>query len=218
MICRGCSRCRHGLEGLLAEDKLPQSLLIHGRAGTGRRDLALWLARQLLGADPLRRIAAKDGAEAGHPDLCVIEPLEDPNKPGVYKQSIGIDQIREDLIAEFLRFTSHAGGSRVVLVWPAEKMTLEAANCLLKSLEEPPAGVVFVLVAESLGRLPKTVISRCQHLRVPPPPAELALQWLEQQVSGVAWENLLDFAGGAPLAALDLQNNDFAAARQPVCR
>jgi DNA polymerase-3 subunit delta' len=188
-------------------------LLVHGRAGTGRRQLALWFAETMLGIDPLRVMGAEtdeDTEEATFPDLCVIQPLRD-SKTRKLKKSIGIDQIRETLISDFLQLTSHGSAGRLVLIWPAESMTIDAANCLLKSLEEPPAGVILVLITESIRKLPATVISRCQRVRVPVPAREQALAWLQAQAPGADLGNLLDFAGGAPLAALELHQSSFAA-------
>jgi len=119
--------------GLLKAGRCPHALLVHGRAGTGRRQLALWFAETMLGFDPLRVAGATDGEDtegATHPDLCVIQPLRD-KKTQKYKKSIGIDQIRETLISDFLQLTSHGSSGRLVLIWPAERMTLDAANCLL---------------------------------------------------------------------------------------
>ena len=200
------------LSALLSAGKCSHALLVHGSKGTGRRQLALWLAETMLGVDPLRALRAasnEDSAGAGHPDLCIIQPLTD-KKTQKTKKSIGIDQIRETLIDEFLHLTSHGNSGRLVVIWPAESMTIDAANCLLKSLEEPPDGVFIVLVTESIRRLPATIISRCQRIRVPIPAREQALAWLENEAPGADLGNLLDFAGGAPLAALDLHLSGFA--------
>ena len=197
---------------LLAAGKCPHALLVHGRAGTGRRQLALWFAETMLGFDPLRVAGAAaddDTEEATHPDLCVIQPLRD-KKTRKLKQSIGIDQIRETLISDFLQLTSHGNSGRLVLIWPAERMTIDAANCLLKSLEEPPERVILVLITESIRKLPATIVSRCQRVRVAIPRREQALEWLEAEAPGADLGNLLDFSGGAPLATLELHRASFA--------
>ena len=188
----------------------PHSLLVTGPAGTGRRDLALRIAGHWLGADAVR--ASDAGGEAllepAHPDFRAVEPLTD-EKTGKEKTGIGIDQVRDDLIP-FLSLTSHAGGGRAVVLWPAETMTREAANSLLKTLEEPPPGALLVLVADALERLPATIVSRCQRIRVSPPPATMAHAWLQSQAPGEDFTTLLEFCGGAPLAALELHDQDFA--------
>ena len=187
------------LNRLLQGNRCPHALLVHGRRGTGRRQLALWLAESILGVDPLRTIGGTEEA-AGHPDLRAIEPLDG-------KASISIDQIRE--LVDFFRLTSHGGTGRLALLWPAESMTVNASNSLLKTLEEPPPGCFIVLIAESASRLPATVVSRCQRIRVPLPPREIALEWLEAEAGQHGLDNLLDFAGGAPLAALRLHADNF---------
>jgi DNA polymerase-3 subunit delta' len=192
---------RRQFSELLAQGRCPSALLLHGRAGTGRRHLALWLAEEMLGFSAEQLCA--DADELGHPDLFVVEPLEDKN-------TIGIDQIRE--LIEFLALTSHGNSGRVALVWPAEAMTANAANSLLKTLEEPPGNAVVLLITESVSRLPATIVSRCQRLRIPVPETTEALQWLEASAPGVDFGRLLDFAGGAPLAALALHEAEFAAA------
>ena len=187
------------LDRLLQGDRCPHALLIHGRRGTGRRQLALWFAETILGVDLLRTIGGTDEA-AGHPDLRTIEPLEG-------KASISVEQIRE--LVDFFRLTSHGSTGRLALLWPAESMTSNAANSLLKTLEEPPARCFIVLIAESASRLPATVVSRCQRVRVPLPAREIALKWLEAEARQQNLDDLLDFAGGAPLAALRLYAENF---------
>jgi DNA polymerase-3 subunit delta' len=90
-------------------------------------------------------------------------------------------------------------------------MNRNAANSLLKTLEEPPAGSVIILVGAAVSMLPATVLSRCHKLRVPAPPRAAALEWLARQSKEASWDDLLDFAAGAPLEALELQRAGFAA-------
>ena len=89
-------------------------------------------------------------------------------------------------------------------------MNVNAANSLLKTLEEPPGKTTVILISESLRRLPATIVSRCQRLRLTAPPQSMALDWLCSQAADTRFENLLDFAGGAPLHALALHEQDFA--------
>ncbi|MCC7257443.1 MAG: DNA polymerase III subunit delta' [Gammaproteobacteria bacterium] len=192
---------RSRLEGLHAQRRLPQSLLIHGVSGTGRRRLALWLAAHVLGmpGEPLAELAGEPDEETGetmlgHPDLMMVRPPPE-------KSMIPVESIRE-LIA-FMQLTSHQGGARVAVIYPADRMTLEAANALLKTLEEPPAAGTILLVAAAPARLPPTVRSRCQRLHVPVPARAMARDWLAAQIGNGDCEALLEFAGGAPLQALD---------------
>ena len=90
---------------------------------------------------------------------------------------IKVDQVRE--LADFLYVRSHRGGLRVALVHPAEDMNENAANALLKGLEEPPAGAMFILVSHRPAQLLPTIRSRCVAVPVPIPPRDAALNgWL----------------------------------------
>jgi DNA polymerase-3 subunit delta' len=192
---------RQQLADLVATDRCPHALLIQGPAGSGRRHLALWLATEVLGLDPSRTLESDPAAEVGHPDFRTIEVLAD-------KTRIGIDQIRE--IIEFVNLTSHGSRGKVVVIYPADTMVVNASNALLKTLEEPPANTLIILICESLTRLPATIVSRSQRVRIPPPPEQATLQWLAEQAEGKDLATMLDFTGGAPLATLALHEADFA--------
>jgi DNA polymerase-3 subunit delta' len=197
----------HSLADALARDQLPHAILIHGPAGTGRRLLALWIAARALGIDesPLSP-DVYDGdllnAERlpAHADLTLVQP--EPNE-----YTIKIDRIRE--LIKFMHLTSYQKGSKVALISPAQALTSQAANSLLKTLEEPPGATVIVLVTDALSRLPATIISRCHRLRVNLPADTLALNWLQREYAGVSWSEVLDLAGGAPLTALKYQEAGF---------
>jgi DNA polymerase-3 subunit delta' len=118
--------------------------LFHGPPGVGKRDAALAFAGELLG-DPARV------ARNAHPDLYVLEPLGD---------QIRIDPIRE--LRRDLHMRPFEAEWRVYLVFGANLMNEDAADALLKDLEEPPPYAVIVLVADELGSLPETIRSRCQ--------------------------------------------------------
>lgn len=179
--------------------RLPHGLLLAGPAGSGRRRFAEAFAAWLLCPQHSADAACGECRSCaqwragGHPDAIVLQP-------DAGKREIRIEQIRD--LLERLSLTRHYGGHRVVLVVPAETLNANAANALLKTLEEPPPGTVFLLVSELPRSLPATVRSRVQHLRLPPPSRDMALDWLRGQ--GVeAAEARLDAAGGAVLAALD---------------
>jgi DNA polymerase-3 subunit delta' len=128
-----------------------------------------------------------------HSDLHWIAPLED-------KESIGIDQIR-GLVGEF-GLTSYEGAGKVAIIEPANAMTDNAANSLLKTLEEPSGHAMLILVADRSGRLPATIFSRCQRLDLALPGEAESLAWLDQWQPGANWTEALALGGNAPLAAI----------------
>jgi DNA polymerase-3 subunit delta' len=130
-----------------------------------------------------------------HPDLHWLRPPED-------KKSILIEQVRE--LVAYLSLTSHGGHGKVAILEPASSMTGNAANSLLKTLEEPPGDALLILVADRPGRLPATIRSRCRQISVPLPPEKTSLEWLNRIQPGANWAIALREAGGAPLAALAL--------------
>ncbi len=203
--------------------RLPHALLIHGAQGVGKLALAEKIVQLLLceARDAARKpCGACEGcrwyAGGNHPDFRRLEPEalapqpdaaeeeegEAPARRGKPSLEIKIDQVRE--LADFLNIGSHRGGLRIALVHPAEEMNVNAANALLKALEEPPAGAVFLLVSHRPARLLPTIRSRCVALPVAIPPKEAALQWLSAQGMPDA-ERWLAYAGGAPLRALMLR-------------
>ena len=188
----------------------PHALLLHGSRGLGKHALALHLAQALLCEAP-----QADGLACGqcpgcryavagqHPDLMRIELLEIDEETEELKavETIGIKRIRA--LTEFVALTSHRQRAKVAVIAPAERMQGPAANALLKTLEEPPAGTFIILVTDLVGRLPATIVSRCRRLKVPLPDPDAASAWLAEQ--GVAEPQLaLAQAAGAPLAALEL--------------
>ena len=199
-------------------ERFPHALLIHGVRGTGKLALAERVAQLLLCEDPARRPCGRcDGcrwlAAGSHPDFRRVEPEalakdpveveeapETPAKRGKPSTEIKVEQVRD--LAGFLNLRSHRGRLRVALVHPAEDMNENAANALLKGLEEPPAGAVFVLVSHRPSQLLPTIRSRCVALAVPVPSGAPALQWLAEQGVKNA-ERWLAYAGGAPLQALE---------------
>jgi len=118
--------------------------LLHGPAGVGKRELALRFAAELL--DDRVRVQRRT-----HPDLYVLEPVGD---------QIRIDDIRE--LRRDLHMRPFEASRRVYIVFSADTMNEDAADALLKDLEEPPGYAVIVLVADDLGPLPETILSRCQ--------------------------------------------------------
>ncbi|QHE86086.1 DNA polymerase III subunit delta' [Hydrogenophaga sp. BPS33] len=215
------------------------ALLLAGPSGLGQYDLALALARAWLCENP-----SADGAcgvcgschaidVRTHADLCVLMPetqcqaLGWPLDEGAQKEIddkkrkpsklIRVEAAREAVA--FTQFTRSRGRTKVILVHPAERMNVESANTLLKTLEEPLGEVRFVLATEAAHQLLPTIRSRCQtHAMVWPTEPE-ALDWLVQQTSAAgkavdraqaqAW---LQAAGGRPDDALALADSGLQGA------
>ena len=194
---------------LALRERMPHALLVAGPAGTGKQALAQALITALLCRHPVDGHACGECGscrwlEAGnHPDFLRVEPqLSDNDEDSASRQRqkpINVEQVRS--ANEFLHLSSHQGGMRILLVQPAEAMNVAAANALLKTLEEPPAGSLLILVSHHSARLLPTVISRCYQVRVPVPDAAQAAAWLRTQ-GGVDWELCLALANGSPLQAL----------------
>ena len=204
---------------LRERERRHHALLVTGPAGMGKKILALNLAQALLCETP-----GEDGLACGscpgcvyvaartHPDLRVLDlfDLDDDGEWGPVNE-IGIKRVRQ--LTDMLEVTAHRAGRRVGVVVPAERMTAEAQNALLKTLEEPPAGTTLILVAHQPGRLLRTVTSRCQRVPAPQPTTEQASAWLAAQRVADAPGALAE-AGGAPLAALALADAGGRAERK----
>jgi len=174
-------------------NRVPHAVLLAGPVGVGKRSAAAWIARQSLEIDPVSDLPMHPPARPEHADLRWLTPPED-------KQAIGIEQIRE-LVSD-LSLTSYEGKGKVAVIEPADAMTVNAANSLLKTLEEPAGSTLLVLIADRVGRLPATIFSRCQRIEFAPPNEAEALAWLNRLQPGAAWADALRIAGGAPVAAI----------------
>jgi DNA polymerase-3 subunit delta' len=140
-----------------------------------------------------------------HPDCFRITAEEDAT-------AIKVDQIRA--LAEALSFSHHGHAWKVAILDPADAMNSNAANSLLKTLEEPTDNTVLLLVSHQPARLPATIRSRCQEVRIDVPARETALRWLSEHKAGARSDVCLSLAGGAPLLALELAQGNVLEERQ----
>jgi DNA polymerase-3 subunit delta' len=211
------------LEALLARRaQWPHALLVTGPAGIGKRILVQSLARALLCETPFadgsacgRCPGCRYAAAGQHPDLRVVEPIEVDDDEVRLVEWISVDRIRA--LIRWAEITSHRGGAKVALIVPAERMNEAAANALLKTLEEPPAATFFLLVSHLPGRLPATIVSRCQRIAAPRPTRDEARSWLIGE--GVTEpDDALAQARNAPLRALALAGADYQAERRAWIR
>lgn len=189
-----------------AAARFPHAVLVAGPAGLGKREFVAALVASLLCTKP-----GADGRPCGgcrgcawvaagsHPDRVAISyGLRDDGQP---RTEIVVDQVRE--LSARLAMRPHAGGWQVATIDPADRLNPNAANALLKTLEEPAADTVIVLVADEPTRLPATIRSRCQLVEARFPDRTLALAWLAGQgIDAAEAGDALALAAGNPGAAL----------------
>lgn len=203
------------LEAARAAGRLPSALLIHAAPGIGAQALLYHFAKLRLCQDvarPCGRCSQCRRVEAGeHPDFQLVGP-----DPDLKLEQISIGQIRE--LAERLALSSYEGHGTVVALDPADVLNRNAANALLKTLEEPRSDAHLVLLASSPSRLPATIRSRCQKLAVAAPDRAAALDWLVRQKPAHAaeWPQVLELLGVAPLEALQADVRQMLGIRQEV--
>ena len=205
------------------------ALLLHAALGAGALQLAATLAQGWLCEAPPEAAGAPARRPCGrcpacrlvqastHPDLMLLVPeevalahglpldLDEKRKPS---RQIRIQDVRRAL--DWVVTTSGRGRAKVLVVHPATALNAVSASALLKTLEEPPAGVRIILTASDPARLLPTLLSRCQRLRLPSPAPSQALAWLQAQgVNDPAL--LLAGAGGLPLEAKRLHEAGIGA-------
>lgn len=200
------------------EGRLPHALMLSGIAGLGKLAFAKQLSRALLCQD-----VSDAGEPCGHCHDCRLFAGEvHPNLlmvlPEKAGQAIKVDQVRD--ANAFVAESSFKGKTRVVIFEPADQLNLNAANALLKTLEEPANDAVIILVCHQSGTLPATIRSRCQRLHFSAPSAEQSLAWLSAQAitASIPLPVLLNLAGGAPYQALTLASDEHLPIRDAYYR
>jgi DNA polymerase-3 subunit delta' len=191
----------------MAGPRMHHAWILGGKKGLGKAHFAEEAAR-LLVAEP-----GVDQPRGNHPDVLILthlpankdeEKKRDEGKPYQLKRNISIDQIR--LMQQRLITRPTLGSRRVIIIDPADDMEKNASNALLKSLEEPPTGTYFLLVAHRPGRLLATIRSRCRTLSFPeldPGQIETVLHREAPQADADARAAAIAASGGSPGAALD---------------
>lgn len=189
----------------ILQNKVPHALLLSGQQGIGKWHFAQSLADYLLCASPKAELACGQCRSCQllsshtHPDKKIVVP-DDKGK------AIKIEQIRE--LSQYVSKTAQQGGRKVVLLGPVEQLNTNAANALLKSLEEPAGDTILLLFTHVQSAVMATIRSRCQLLSMSAPARSMAIEWLNNlQIEDN--QTLLDLAGGAPLIARDMVTGDY---------
>lgn len=188
------------------------ALLLHGTKGLGKQKLVQAMSASFLCQQATDKNGACGNCKAchllkakTHPDLKVIEPLEEG-------KAIIVDQVRA--LSGFLYLRPHLANNKLALIFPAEAMNINAANSLLKMLEEPPADTTLILVTHARHQLPVTIRSRCVSVPAPVADRATASRWLKEQGVNEHGSLLLNLTSNAPLTALEWANNDVLGKRQ----
>lgn len=193
------------------DGKPPHGILITGAVDSGKSLFVSNFSERLLcqGNQPPCGVCNQCnlvGAQT-HPDLLNVT-LQD-------SRQIKIEQIRD--VIKWTNQTAQQGGWKICVVNPADKLNINAANALLKSLEEPPAKTLIILVTDQPSRLLPTLRSRCQHIDCQLPPRGEALDWLKSKTDTSSDVGLLlDIANGVPLRALNGIGEDYLALREAI--
>ena len=178
-------------------NNLPHALLLTGQSGLGKTSFAFALAELLL--DTKSDAKASKLLEAGnHPDLKLITPED---------KIIKIEQIRNAI--DFVSKKSHQNKYKVILIKPAHAMNIAASNALLKTLEEPTADTMIILITDQSSLLLPTIRSRCQRIDFYPPAKEIAKKWCDSDL-------LLALAENAPLLAKKLAEDNIIQERDEL--
>jgi DNA polymerase-3 subunit delta' len=197
----------------------PGAWLICGPPGVGKATLAYRIARYLLAygttdAGPEDLSVPQDNATArqvmaqSHPGLLILKRAVNP-KTGKLMTVLSVDEIRR--LSDFFGMTSGAGGWRVAIVDTADDMNDNAANALLKMLEEPPANAMLLLLSNTPGRLLPTIRSRCQRLDLRPLDEDVLQQALASylpELNSAERASLARLAGGSVGVALTLARGE----------
>ncbi len=198
-------------EDARARGRLHHAWLISGPQGLGKATFAFRIARRLLGAapdprhgllgaapqDPVSRLVAQDA----HPDLMVVDRTDSDGK---VRREILVEEVRR--LNEFFSKSPASAPYRVAIVDAADDLNRNAANALLKTLEEPPPRGVILLVCHAPGRLIRTIRSRCRTLKLAPLPEAAVADFVARRTDADPEQalRLARMSGGAPGRALAL--------------
>ena len=194
----------------LKDRRLAHAVLVSGPESIGKLDFCLQFIQRLNCTSPnIDDHACGECKDCHlfkaktHPDvrLINIDEADDDKK----SEQIKIDDIRD--INQFMNLSRQQGQYKAVCINKAESMNINAANALLKTLEEPPGNAILFLVSQRSDALLPTIKSRCQTWKFHLPNEEQSLAWLSEQADDKQWDVVLKIAGGRPLRALALKQS-----------
>ena len=190
----------------LEQDRLPHALLVSGPEGIGKASLVEAMLQGLLCEESTAEACGRCRscrllAGGAHPDRFVVVPEED-------KRIIKVEAVRA--LIEQMMLTTTISPRKVALIAPAEAMNVNAANALLKTLEEPLGQAVLILLSHDPSRLPATIRSRCQLVAVHAPATAQAVDWLvtSQGLDPASAALALEATAGSPLRAAALAGSE----------
>lgn len=212
----GHDKCWDIFESALKRGKMHHGWILAGARGMGKARFAKRMAYSIIDPSGLRKNLIDAGT---HPDFHIISrppkelPKEgegvDPNAE--LKRSINIEQIRK--LQSVLNVKPSMSGKRVIIIDSADDMERAAANALLKSLEEPPQGTIFLLISHASEKLLPTIKSRCQTMRFDPLSEDQMQAALNMQLDGISDTErtaLVRAGNGSPGRALAFKGLDLA--------
>ena len=187
--------------------RLPHALMFSGPEALAMKHFAVCLSAYLLCREKEKGHACGSCkscilfSSANHPDMYYLEPEETGKQ-------IKVDDVRG--LIDSIQLSSQYAANKITLIYPAEAMNRNAANALLKTLEEPPPEVIFLLVTSQPARLPVTIRSRCQRINFTRADLNVGIDWLISTTSmnEKAALELLNLAEGRPLLALELSGSE----------
>jgi DNA polymerase-3 subunit delta' len=207
-VVRGHDRVIESIQSAYQRERLAHAYLLAGPAGVGKRTFAIELARAILCETDSDRLQSCGRCQAcvlvaagTHPDFVLAaRPPEAPEFP--------VQRMRE--VCQSFGLKSARGRGKVVVIDDADDLNEEAANCFLKTLEEPPPRSVLLLLGTSTDRQLLTIQSRCQVLRFAPLPPSLVDEVLCRHGIEDAWRaRLVQIAAGSPGRALELADPEL---------
>ena len=216
----GQEKAKKILEGQLKSGRIAHAYLLLGQDGIGRKKTAVEFAKTLNCVKNIsakrfepacgRCVSCKKIESLNHPDVTLVDfkyQANIENKEVEKQRALKIDTIRA--MQKEVSFKPSEGRWKIFIVEPAEKITLDAANCLLKTLEEPPAWTVIMLLAKHRENLPSTVVSRTQVIYFSPLPEKDIAEYLvsRHSIQRAEAEKTAHLCDGSISNALNLLEN-----------